>query len=143
MQAEKQVTCIERLFYELLANYRKKRDMKLLLQLVCKDFQRNRIITAALAVFLIISALFMAGGLRVTGTMMSSMKGLSTQAVSPDYLQMHRGAYDEKAFYDFAESQDYIRDSIIVKMLTIRNASIVYQAKHWKGSTKRTSMRKK
>ncbi|HPF19623.1 MAG TPA: hypothetical protein PLY08_08650 [Bacillota bacterium] len=108
--------------------------MKLLLQLVCKDFRRNRIITAALAVFLVISALFMAGGLRTTGTMMSSMKGLSTQAVSPDYLQMHRGAYDEKAFYDFAESKDYIKDSIIVKMLTIRNASIVYQGETLEGS---------
>ena len=39
--------------------------MKLLLNLVRKDFKRNRVITAVLAVFLILSALLMAGGLRV------------------------------------------------------------------------------
>ena len=37
--------------------------MKLLLKLIRKDFKRNRVITTALAVFLILSALLMAGGL--------------------------------------------------------------------------------
>jgi len=37
----------------------------------------------------------MAGGLRVTGTMISSMKGLDEIAMPPDYLQMHKVEYDE------------------------------------------------
>lgn len=103
--------------------------MKLLLKLVRKDIKRNRVITTALAVFLILSALMMAGGLRVTGTMISSLNGLDELAVPPDYLQMHKGTYDEEAVEDFVKTHDYIKDSLIVKMLDIRNASIIFQGK--------------
>jgi putative ABC transport system permease protein len=101
--------------------------MKLLLSLVRKDFKRNKVITTTLAVFLILSAIFMAGGLRVAGTMISSWNGLNEVAVPPEYLQMHKGTYDEEAFENFVETHDYIKDSLIVKMLNIRNANIIYQ----------------
>ncbi|HYE83180.1 MAG TPA: ABC transporter permease [Clostridia bacterium] len=101
--------------------------MKLLLSLVRKDFKRNRAITTALAVFLILSALLLAGGLRVAGTMISSLNGLNELAVPPDYLQMHKGTYDEEAFGNFVETHDYIKDSLIVKMLNISNSNIIYQ----------------
>lgn len=101
--------------------------MKLLLNLVRKDFKRNRAITTALAVFLILSALLMAGGIRIAGTMISSLNGLNELAVPPEYLQMHKGAYDEEAFENFVETHDYIKASLIVKMLDINNANIVYQ----------------
>ncbi len=101
--------------------------MKLLLDLVWKDFKRNRVITIALAVFLILSALLMAGGLRVAGTMISSLNGLNELAVPPEYLQMHKGTYDEKAFESFVGTHNYIKDSLIVKMLDISNADIIYQ----------------
>ena len=101
--------------------------MKLLLNLVRKDFKRNRVITTALTVFLILSVLFMAGGLRVAGTMISSLNGLNELAVPPEYLQMHKGAYDEEAFGEFVKTHDYIKDSLIVKMLGISNANIIHQ----------------
>ncbi|MDD4239139.1 MAG: ABC transporter permease, partial [Desulfotomaculaceae bacterium] len=101
--------------------------MKLLLNLVRKDFKKNKVITTALAVFLIISALFMAGGLRVAGTMISSLNGLNELAVPTEYLQMHKGTYDEDAFEHFVETHDYIKASLIVDMLNIRNANIIYQ----------------
>ncbi|MBU7006060.1 ABC transporter permease [Phosphitispora fastidiosa] len=107
--------------------------MKLLLNLVRKDFKKNRVITTALAVFLILSALLMAGGLRVAGTIISSINGLNELAVPPQYLQMHKGTYDYKGTYDeevfqsFVETHDYIKDSLIVRMLDISNANIIYQ----------------
>ena len=101
--------------------------MKLFLNLVYNDFKRNRAITTALAVFLIISALFMAGGLRVTGTIISSMKGLNEIAIPPEYLQMHKGSYDEDVFDNFKDSHEYIKNSLVVKMLDIRNANIIYK----------------
>lgn len=101
--------------------------MKLLLTLVRKDFKRNRVITTALVLFLALSTLLMAGGLRVTGTIISSMNGLNELAVPPEYLQMHKGAYDEEAFESFVKNHDYIEDSLIVKMLNISNANIIYQ----------------
>lgn len=101
--------------------------MKLLLNLVRKDFKKNKAITTALAVFLIISGLFMSGGLRVTGTMISSLNGLKELAVPPEYLQMHKGTYDEEAFRSFVEAHEYIKDSLIVEMLDISNANIIYK----------------
>ncbi len=101
--------------------------MKLLLSLVQKDFKRNRAITTALAVFLILSALFMAGGLRVTGSMISSLNGLNKLALPPEYLQMHKGTYEEEAFDQFIKSHKYIKDSLVVKMLNINNTNIIYQ----------------
>jgi len=101
--------------------------MNLLLNLVRKDFKRNRVITTALAVFLILSALLMAGGLRVAGTMISSLNGLNEVAQPPEYLQMHKGTYDEQDFQNFVETHDYIKDALIVKMLNISNANIIYQ----------------
>jgi putative ABC transport system permease protein len=101
--------------------------MNLFLNLVRKDFKRNRVITTALAVFLILSALLMAGGLRVAGTMISSLNGLNELAVPPDFLQMHKGTYDEENFQNFVKTHDYIEDALVVKMLNISNANIVYQ----------------
>lgn len=101
--------------------------MALLLNLVRKDFLRNKVITSALAVFLIIAALFMASGLRVAGTMISSLKGLNELAAMTDYLQMHNGRYDEDAFERFVGEHDYIEASLVVDMLNIKNASIIYQ----------------
>ena len=108
--------------------------MKLLLNLVYNDLKRNRVITTALAVFLMISTLFMAGGLRVTATIISSMKGLNELAIPPQYLQMHKGAYDENVFESFSESHEYIKDSLIVKMLNIRNTHIIYQGQTFENS---------
>lgn len=101
--------------------------MKLLINLVWKDFKRNKVITTTLVVFLILSAIFMAGGLRVAGTMISSWNGLNELAVPPEYLQMHKGTYDDEAFENFVKTHDYIKDSLIVKMLNITNANIIYK----------------
>jgi len=100
--------------------------MKLLLSLIQKDFKKNPAITMALAVFLILAALLMAGGLRVAGTMISSYDGLGQKALPPDYLQIHKGEYEVAAMDRFAASQDGIADFLTVRMLTINNANIIY-----------------
>lgn len=101
--------------------------MKLLLHLVYKDFKKNRAITLALAVFLIIATIFMAGGLRVTGAIIASMNELDELAIPPEYLQMHKGEYNVNAFENFVKSHEYIQDSLIVKMLNITNSKIIYK----------------
>nr|WP_300091656.1 ABC transporter permease [Sedimentibacter sp.] len=101
--------------------------MKLLIKLVLKDFKRNKAVTTALTVFLFLSALLMAGGLRVTGTIMSSLSSFNELAIPPEYLQMHKGEFDEEEFESFVKEHDYIEDSLAVRMLNIRNANIVYK----------------
>lgn len=99
--------------------------MDLLLNLVRKDFKRNRVITIALTVFLLLSAFFMTSGLRITGIMISSLNGLNKVALTPEYVQMHKGNYNEDEFNSFVEKQDFIEDALVVKMLDISNGHIV------------------
>ena len=99
--------------------------MDLLLNLVRKDFKRNRVITIALTVFLLLSAFFMTSGLRITGIMISSLNGLNKVALPPEYVQMHKGNYNEDEFNSFVEKQDFIEDALVVKMLDISNGHIV------------------
>jgi len=101
--------------------------MKLLIKLVWKDFKRNKSITTALTVFLFLSALLMAGGLRVTGTIISSLNSFNEVAIPPEYLQMHKGDFDEEELEHFVKKHDYIENSLVVKQLNIRNANIIYE----------------
>jgi putative ABC transport system permease protein len=101
--------------------------MKLLLNLIRKDFKRNRVITIALSLFIFLSMTLMATGLGITGTMISSLNGLNEIAVPPDYLQMHKGSIDESVFNEFVDNHSYIKAAHIVKMLNIVNADISYK----------------
>lgn len=100
--------------------------MRLLLNLVRKDFEKNRSVTIALLIFLLLSALMMAVGLRVAGTMMAADDGLNQKAIPPDYLQMHKGAIDEAALEQFAANQEAVRAFQTVSMLDIDNGNILY-----------------
>lgn len=103
--------------------------MKLLLNLIRKDFKRNSVVTIVLSLFIFLSMTLMATGLGITGTMISSLNGLDDLALPPDYLQMHKGSYDESSFEEFVNNHTYIRAGKIVKMLNIRNADISYKEK--------------
>ena len=72
--------------------------MKLFWNLVWNDIRKNRVISIVLLLFMILSALLMAGGLRVMGTMISATSGLNEAAMSPDYLKLHKGEYDGRRF---------------------------------------------
>ncbi|PKM58179.1 MAG: ABC transporter permease [Firmicutes bacterium HGW-Firmicutes-3] len=108
--------------------------MKLLLNLVRKDFRKNKVMTLSLAIFLILSALMLAGGLRITGTLISSLNGLNAIAVPPHYLQMHKGTYDEEALSDFIKKHTYIKEAQAVKMLNVNNADFFYQEESFEKS---------
>ncbi len=100
--------------------------MNLLWNLIYNDIRKNKIISIVLTLFLLLSAILMAGGLRVMGIMMSSTSGLNKLASPPDYFQMHKGEYDKEAVKKFADSHAYIRDSQVISMLNIANANIFY-----------------
>ncbi|MCF8019322.1 MAG: ABC transporter permease [Vallitaleaceae bacterium] len=108
--------------------------MKLLLNLVRKDFKKNKVMTLSLTVFLILSALMLAGGLRITGTLVSSLNGLNDIALPPHYLQMHKGTYDEEAISEFIKKHTYIKEAQTVKMLNVNNADFFYKEESFETS---------
>ena len=100
--------------------------MNLIIKLIGNDLKKNKIITLALAIFLFISALFMAGGLRILGTAITSEEALASHAVLPNYVQMHKGEYKPEQFEQFVNDHSYIKDAIVVAMLNVKNTNILY-----------------
>ncbi len=100
--------------------------MKLLWNFIYNDIRKNKIMSVVLTLFLLLSVILMAGGLRVTGIMLSSTRGLNQIATPPDFLQMHKGDYDTAAVQKFADTHSYLKDSQVISMLNITNAHILY-----------------
>lgn len=100
--------------------------MSLIAKLIFNDLKKNKVITIALTIFLFISSLFMAGGLRILGTAITSEEALASHAVLPDFIQMHKGDYNKEQFEQFVANHPYIKDAIVVSMLNIKNTNILY-----------------
>ena len=101
--------------------------MQLLFKLIRKDFTRNKVVTIVLVMFLVLSSLLLASGLQVTGTMISSMRGLNQLAQPPDYLQMHKGDIDENDLKDFVAAHPEIQKSQVIKARNVSNVNLIYQ----------------
>lgn len=69
--------------------------MKLLFNLVVNDIIKNKVISSILFAFLMLSAVLLTGGLRIGVASITSINALSMVAQIPDYIQMHKGDYDE------------------------------------------------
>ena len=108
--------------------------MKLLFNLVVNDIRKNRIISSILFAFLMLSAVLLTGGLRIGVTSITSINALSTVAQIPDYIQMHKGDYDEKAIEDFVKNHDYIEAFQVTKMLNIKNSELYHNGKSFENS---------
>ena len=108
--------------------------MKLLFNLVVNDIRKNRIISSILFAFLMLSAVLLTGGLRIGVTSITSINALSTVAQIPDYIQMHKGDYDEKAIDDFVKNHDYIEAFQVTKMLNIKNSELFHNGKSFENS---------
>lgn len=101
--------------------------MNLIRKLIWNDLKKNKIITITLMIFLCISAVFMAGGLRILGTAITSEQALASHVILPEYIQMHKGDYSKEQFEHFVKEHSYIKDAIVVSMLNIKNTNILYE----------------
>lgn len=109
-------------------------NKKLLLKLVVNDIRKNKLMSAILILLIFLSALLMAGGLRVTGNMLSSVKGMNEIALPPDFLKMHKGEFDSKQVESFNQTHSYIQMAQTVKMLNLGNANILYKSESFEES---------
>jgi putative ABC transport system permease protein len=101
--------------------------LQLLFELIRKDIMRNKVVTIVLVLFLVLSSLLLASGLQVTGTMISSLNGLDRLAQPPDYLQMHKGEFDEGGLNQFIAAHPEIQKSQVIKARNIGNINLVYR----------------
>ncbi|MBT2292939.1 ABC transporter permease [Paenibacillus albidus] len=91
----------------------------MLLQIVKRDFQRNKIITLVLFIFILLSALLMAAASRMIMELSGSLNHLLAQSKAPHYVQMHAGPLDRETVQRFVSEQPLIADQQTVEMLGI------------------------
>ena len=101
---------------------------RLYLRYAYNDLVRNKGINAALVVILILSAFLMATGAMVIERLAGSISQLSEQSRPPDFLQMHKGEYDQVALERFAADHDLEIDAwLLEEMLGYDSASLAWE----------------
>ncbi len=78
---------------------------------------RDKGVSAALLVLLVLCAFLMATGSMVVERLAASVGGLSAQARPPHFLQMHKGGYDRSALEAFAAGHDEIDAWLVTEMV--------------------------
>jgi putative ABC transport system permease protein len=98
---------------------------RLYLRYAHNDLIKNKGINAALVVTLVLSAFLMGTGSMVIERLAGSISRLSEQGKPPDFLQMHKGAYDPAALTSFAADHESEIDAWLVEeMLGYDSASL-------------------
>jgi putative ABC transport system permease protein len=98
---------------------------RLYLRYAFNDLVKNKGINAALVVTLVLSAFLMATGSMVLERLAGSVSRLSEQGKPPDFLQMHKGAYDVAPLTQFAaDHEPEIDEWFVEEMLGYDSASL-------------------
>ncbi|WP_249435682.1 ABC transporter permease [Paenibacillus sp. Marseille-Q4541] len=96
----------------------------MLLQIVRRDFQRNKIITIVLFVFIMLSALLIASASHVIMELSGSLHNLLVKSKAPHFVQMHAGSIDRNVIEKFALANPLVKEQQTVEMLGIEGSNI-------------------
>lgn len=96
----------------------------MLLRIVKRDFQRNKIISIGLFVFIMLSALLVASASHVLMELSGSLNNLLDKSNAPHFVQMHSGSMDESTIKKFVSTNHLVKDQQTVEMLGIDGSNI-------------------
>lgn len=98
----------------------------MLLKIFKKGFERNKVITIALFVFIMISSLLVSSSSSVIIELFGSMDNLFETSNIPHFVQMHSGEIDKALIDTFADESDLVQDHQITEMLVIAGSDTFY-----------------
>lgn len=98
----------------------------MLLKILKKDFMRNKVITIALFIFIMISSLLVSSGTSIIIELFGSIDNLFEKAKVPHFVQMHSGDIEESVIDGFASENDFVKEHQIVKILLIDGSDIFF-----------------
>ncbi len=96
----------------------------MLLQIVTRDLQRNKIISLGLFIFIMLSALLVASASHVIMELSGSLNNLLATSKAPHFVQMHSGPIDNKAIETFSSANPLVKDQQTVEMLNIDGSNV-------------------
>lgn len=95
------------------------------LKMVRDDFRRNKIITAAVFLFIMFAVMLAASAVHNIAHLIPSMADLQKRAVPADITQMHSGEFDQEDIDRFTEAQrDHIAMQETMVLLTLDGSHI-------------------
>jgi len=96
----------------------------MLSKIVKRDFQRKKIITIGLFIFIMLSSLLVASATHVIMELTSSLNNLLVKSNAPHFVQMHAGSIDDSKMEAFASTNDLVKKQQTVEMLGIDGSNV-------------------
>ncbi len=96
----------------------------MLLKQLQKDWQRNRAVTAALFIFVMLAALLVASATNTIIQLVSSLGDLFAQAKVPHFVQMHLGELDQTKIDAFAAAHELVSEQQTVEMIGVHGSAL-------------------
>lgn len=87
-----------------------------------KDISRNKIITGALFLFILLAAVLVSGAVNIIITLSGSMDSLFELSQAPHYVQMHSGTINQDEIDAFSERNPLVKSQQTVAMIGINGA---------------------
>ncbi|GGG59788.1 FtsX-like permease family protein [Paenibacillus radicis (ex Gao et al. 2016)] len=96
----------------------------MLLKIVKRDFQRNKMITLGLFIFIMLSSLLTASSAHVVMELTHSLDNLLVKSNAPHFVQMHAGPIDNEAIANFAAANSIVKEQQTVEMLSLDGSQV-------------------
>ena len=90
-------------------------------RMIINDIKANKLVSAATCVFMAVTAMLIGLSILLFANLTDSIDALMTEAMTPDFLQMHTGELDETALNDFSQRRNDIEAMQICRFLNLQN----------------------
>ena len=99
-------------------------DGQMYRRMIINDLKKNRLVSAAVCIFMAISACFIGLTVLLFASLLGSVDKLMTEAKTCDFLQMHSGDMDQEELKAFAKTREDVEDMLVSSFLNMDNSII-------------------
>lgn len=98
-----------------------------------KDIARNKLVTAILCMFIMISSLLVASSASMLLELFRSVDDWFEKAGVPHFVQMHAGEIDQQEIEDFASRSKLVKEQQTVEMISIEPLMFILRQRRVRG----------
>ncbi len=96
----------------------------MIFKILKKDLSRKKIITAAVFIFIMLSAMLMASGSNMIINLLNSIDYLIETASAPHFTQSHTGDFDQEIIDEWSSNNDLIDKQQTIEMINISGSNL-------------------
>lgn len=100
------------------------------MKMLKKDVMKNKMITLALFIFILLSALLVSSGTNLILDLSNSLSNLFTKSSVPHFVQMHTGEVNKQEIDSWAAGNPLVKQKQIVEMINIDGSNMYIASPH-------------